>query len=167
MIDGFCALDEREKVLSDLASMGKRWNAERLCVEDISNRKFKNGDKVRIKDGVSSKTHGSIHPSFVKSMDKFIGKELTVENCRKSGLVACDGYYFSEGWLEPYEGLKKGDLAIFWQFDKTQAVVRFFDNEQGGLFQIPTYVDNTGHWWSNAIKFESKDQYEKLIKGEI
>src|SRR5690554_5075216 len=54
---------------------------------------------------------------------------------------------------------KKGDLAIFWQFDKTQAVVRLFNNKQGGVFQIPTYVDNNGHWWSNAIKFESKEQF--------
>ena len=63
--------------------------------------------------------------------------------------------------------MKKGDLAIFWQFDKTQAVVRLFDNEQGDVFQTPIYVDNTGHWWANAIKFESKEQYERLIKGEI
>ncbi len=62
---------------------------------------------------------------------------------------------------------KEGDLAIFWQFDKTQAVVRLFDNKQGGVFQIPIYVDNTDHWWNNAIKFESKEQFEKLIKGEI
>ena len=65
------------------------------------------------------------------------------------------------------EGLKKGDLAIFWQFDKTQAAVRLFDDEQGDVFQAPFYVDNIGHWWSNAIKFESKEQYERLIKGEI
>ena len=63
--------------------------------------------------------------------------------------------------------MKKGDLAIFWQFDKTQAVVRLIDNEQGDVFQTPIYVDNTGHWWANAIKFESKEQYERLIKGEI
>lgn len=65
-----------------------------------------------------------------------------------------------------YEEPKKGDLAIFWQFDKTQAVVRLFDNEQGDIFRTPFYVDNTGHWWANAIKFESKEQYERFIKGE-
>ena len=63
--------------------------------------------------------------------------------------------------------MKKGDLAIFWYFDKTQAVVRLFDNEQGDVFQTPIYVDNTGHWWANAIKFESKEQFEQLIRGEI
>ena len=63
--------------------------------------------------------------------------------------------------------MKKGDLAIFWQFDKTQAVVRLIDNEQGDVYQTPIYVDNTGHWWGNAVKFESKEQYERLIRGEI
>ena len=148
--------------------MNKRVSdADKPCVEDIPVRKFKKGDKVRIKEGVSSKTHCDISPGFVEEMDKLIERELIVENCSKSDFVKCDGYYFSEDWLEPYEELKKGDLAIFWHFDKTQAVVRLFDNEQGDVFQNPIYVDNTGHWWSNAIKFESKEQYERLINGEI
>ena len=162
--------DESEKnlLVAELAKKGKRWNAEKLCVEDIPQPKFKKGDKVRIKHGVSSKTHQHISPGFIVLMDDLIGEELTVDRYANGMVYTEESYYFHEEWLEPYvEELKKGDLAIFWQFDKTQAVVRLFENEQGGLFQIPTYVDNTGHWWANAIKFESKEQYERFIKGEI
>ena len=128
-------------------------------------RKFKVGDKVTLKSG-SKKSNGLV---YLTDFDRFIGKPLTIRGYTDTGCVHFSDcpYIFEEEWLEPYEGLKKGDLAIFWQFDKTQAVVRLFDNEQGGLFQIPTYVDNTGHWWANAIKLESKEQYERFIKGEI
>ncbi len=161
---------EKQLLLDALEKDGKQWNAEKLCIEDIPVRKFKKGDKVRIKHGVSSKTHYRSIIGFVEDMDDLIGKTMTVyryiddNNC-----VECEEteYAFLEDWLEPCEELKKGDLAIFWQFDKTQAVLRLFNSEQGGVFQIPTYVDNNGHWWSNAIKFESKEQFEKLIKGEI
>ena len=141
--------------------------------EDIPKRKFKSGDKVRIKEGISSRTHrthNNLDPAFVKEMDDLIGNAMTVDSYTDdNNYVECEGLYWSflEEWLEPYEGLEKGDLAIFWDFDKTQAVVRLFDNEQSGEFWAPFYVDNTRNWWVNAIKFESKEQLEKLIKGEI
>ncbi|HHX67117.1 MAG TPA: hypothetical protein GX708_03555, partial [Gallicola sp.] len=94
--------EEKQKLLDALAKKGKRWNAEKLCIEDIPVRKFKKGDKVRIKDGISSKTHYNTIPAFVGGMDKFIGKELTVENYSEGGFVIYDRYYFSEDWLEPY-----------------------------------------------------------------
>ena len=136
---------------------------EEPCVEDIPKPKFKKGDKVRIKDGVSSKTHGSISPIFVTSMDKLIGKELTVEDYGNL-FVKCDGYYFLEEWLEPYvEELKKGDLAIFWDDGgQHRASVRMY----GSLF-TRDYFDTGGVRWDNAIKFESKEQFEKLINGEL
>ena len=156
--------EEKQKLLDALAKEGKRWNAEKKCIEDISVRKFKKGDKVRIKDGISSKTHHSIIPAFVGGMDNLIGKELTVENCSESGFVTCDGYYFSEDWLEPYvEELKEGDLAIFWDnVSRRYASVRIF-----GRLTVRGYCDIMGVRWDNAIKFESKEQFEKLIKGEI
>ena len=162
--------EEKQKMLDALVEREKRWNAEKKCIEDIPKRKFKKGDKVKIKYGVSSKTHHSVAPNFVVEMDDLIGKTMTVDRYTNwDNYVVCEEteYSFLEGWLEPYEELKKGDLAIFWQFDKTRAVVRLFDHEQGDVFQTPTYVDNTANWWANAIKFESKEQFEKLIKGEI
>lgn len=163
--DALVADQKATKAIHDgLKSIGKLWNSEKKCVEDIPVHKFKNGNKVRIKDGVSSKTHWSISPSFVNSMDKFIGKELTVEHCSKSGIVKCDGYYFSEDWLEPYtDELKKGDLAIFWDnVGLYYASVRIFDH-----LTVRGYFDINGVGWNNAVKFESKEQFEKVLRGEI
>ena len=163
-----CATEEeKQELLNALAKAGKRWNAEKLCVEDIPARKFKIGDKVRIRHGVSSETHRYVGPNFTEPMDEFIGKELTVKEYSSSGFVVFFGdyleYNFHEDWLEPYEELKKGDLAIFWDNGgKHRASVRMY----GGLFMCD-YYDTGGVRWDNAIKFESKEQYERLIKGEI
>lgn len=64
------------------------------------------------------------------------------------------------------EKTKKGDLAIFWEEKKKFATIRIYDrpNGKGAYFQ---HKDNIGSNWKNAIKFESKEQYERLIKGEI
>jgi len=231
---------EKQELLDALAKEGKRWNEEKKCIEDIPKRKFRAGDKVKIKDGISSKTHSGVSPGFVNAMDKFIGKELTFKEYSSSGWVVfygdeyefaedwlepyvedipkrkfkkgdkvrikegvsskthnrvnhgfagdmdeligktmtvdrytdwdnyvkCEGteYSFLEEWLEPYvEELKKGDLAIFWNNGVQQhASVRMY----GGLF-MRDYCDTGGVRWDNAIKFESKEQYEKLIKGEL
>lgn len=75
-------------------------------VEDISKRKFKKGDKVRIKDGISSKTHHSVAPNFVVEMDYLIGKTMTVDKYTDwNSYVICNesGWCFHEDWLEPYE----------------------------------------------------------------
>jgi hypothetical protein len=88
---------EKQKLLDALAKEGKRWNAEKLRVEDI-----------------------------------------------------------------PAE-LKKGDLAIFWDnVSRRYASVRIFSH-----LTLHRYFDISGVGWDNAIKFESKEQFEKLIKGEI
>ena len=34
---------------------------------------------------------------------------------------------FAEDWLEPYEGLKEGDLAIFWDNESTTPQFAFLD----------------------------------------
>ena len=139
--------------------------AEKPCVEDIPKRKFKVGDKVRIKHGVSSKTHYNVDPDFVDEMDDLIGKTMTI-NVYTCGddYVECEEieYAFLEDWLEPYEELKKGDLAIFWDDDKNSSCVRFYDTFIGVY-----HYDIFGNGWDNAIKFESKEQFERLIKGEI
>ena len=157
--------EEKQKMLDAIAKEGKRWNEEKKCVEDIPVRKFKLGDKVRIKHGVSSKTHYKINPAFVEEMDKLIGKELIVENCSKGGFVKCDGYYFSENWLEPYEELKKGDLVIFW--DSYQAKARIGVYNQLYYSSPFPHEDHIGNRFRNAIKFESEKQFKRLINGGI
>ena len=138
-------------------------------MEEIPVRKFKKGDKVRIKDGVSSKTHHKIGLSFVEEMDDLIGKKMTVDRyVNGNNYVECEEIYwgFLEEWLEPYEELKRGDLAIFWDEDKELAVLGFYEklNESEESFR---HKENSEFNWKNAIKFESKEQYERLTKGEI
>jgi hypothetical protein len=57
---------------------------------------------------------------------------------------------------------KNGDLAIFWDNDKTYAAIRLY----GGRYR-EYHCDSFGSIWDNAIKFESKEQFEKLLRGEI
>ena len=137
-------------------------------MELVEEPKYKKGDKVRIKEGISSKTHRGEHPYFMGGMDELIGKELTVGVCA-NGIVCIEelGYNLHEDWLEPYaEELKEGDLAIFWDNNKKYAIIRFYKklNESEVSFRNK---DQSGFDWKNAIKFESKEQFEKLIKGEI
>lgn len=160
---------EKKELIDVLAGVGKLWNADKLCIEDIlPKRKFKIGDKVKIKEGISSKTHRGEFPWFMGGMDELIEKELTVDVCA-NGIVCVEesGYNLHEDWLEPYaEELKEGDLAIFWDKDKRNAIIRFYKklNESEVSFR---HKDQNGLDWVNAIKFESKEQYERFIKGEI
>ena len=159
---------EKQELLDALAKEGKRWNAEKKCVEDIPVRKFKSGDKVRIKEGISSKTYSNIGPSFVWEMDALIGEIMIVDRYTYGdSYVACEEieYVFLAEWLEPYEGLEHGDLAIFWDSDKGSA----FIGEYNCFLKDVKYPhrDNRDDVWVNAIKFESIEQYRKLLKGEI
>jgi hypothetical protein len=161
---------EKQKLLDALAKEGKRWNAEKKCIEDIPKRKFKKGDKVRIKEGISSKTHDNIASSFLKEMDELIGETMTVDRYTNwDNYVVCEEteYSFLEDWLEPYvEELKEGDLAIFWDHDKEFAIIRIYYRSNNGV-EYRRHQDIQGLYWANAIKFESKEQFKKLIKGEI
>lgn len=159
VVMGEISFSQMTKVLNERMS-------ERVSEAEKPIRKFKVGDEVTLKSG-SKESNGLI---YLTDFDRFIGKPLTIRGYTDTGYVYFPDsiHCFEEDWLEPYvEELKEGDIAIFWMFDKTQAVVRLFDKEQGDISQIPIYVDNTGHWWANAIKFESKEQYERLINGEI
>ena len=159
---------EKQELLDVLAKAGKRWNEEKKCIENIPKRKFKKGDKVRIKHGVSSKTHHSISPYFPPEMDCLIGKTMTVDRYTiRDNYVVCNGsgWCFHEDWLEPYEELKEGDLAIFWDNNKRHAIIRVYKQfRMGAPFPHQDCMESR---WKNAIKFESKEQFEKLIKGEI
>ena len=141
---------------------------DKIVIEFIpEKRKFKSGDKVRIKDGISSKTHKEVSPSFNSAMDKFIGKELTVQEYTNDGFVVLFEdhikFHFHEDWLEPWsDEPKKGDLAIFWDYSKAGAYIGLYDEKFN-----ERHYDSSDTYWVNAIKFESKEQFEKLLRGEI
>ena len=50
-ITGIANEEYSSKLFSALKNKGKQWNPIKLCIEDISQRKFKPGDKVKLKDG--------------------------------------------------------------------------------------------------------------------
>lgn len=60
---------------------------------------------------------------------------------------------------------KRGDLAIFWDDNKESAIIGKYDYFIGDV--LFSHRDYRGDEWKNAIKFESVEQYEKLLKGEI
>lgn len=61
--------------------------------------------------------------------------------------------------------LKEGDLAIFWNFNAWTAMIGEYDYSLKDAHY--PHKDRMGNIWANAIKFESKEQYERLIRGEI
>lgn len=97
------ATEEEKKILLDaLEKDGKKWNAEKLCIEDIPQRKFKPGDKVKLKDGMLDKRREP--PYFTAEMDVFIGKVLTVKSYTSKGYIFLNeagDWAFAEAWLEP------------------------------------------------------------------
>ena len=62
------------------------------------------------------------------------------------------------------EELKEGDLAIFWNFNAGTAMIGEYDYSLKDDHY--PHKDKMGNIWANAIKFESKEQFEKLIRGE-
>jgi hypothetical protein len=63
------------------------------------------------------------------------------------------------------EELKKGDIAIFWDDNKGSAFIGEYDCFLKDV-NYP-HQDHRENVWANAIKFESIEQYRKLLKGEI
>lgn len=162
---------EKQELLDALAKEGKRWNEEKKCIEDIPKRKFQKGDKVRIKDGVSSKTHRNISPTFLEEMDELIGTTMTVNGYTHENVYALckkTGWWFHKDWLEPYtDELKEGDLAIFWDNEKEIAIIKPYGRSDGGEEDYFQHSDQNEFRWRNAIKFESMEQFNRFIKGEI
>mgnify|MGYP000989356452 CR=1 FL=1 len=76
---------------------------------------FKHGDKVRIKEGVSSATHMAIPPGFVKKMDDLKGKTFEVYGADSRGHIIVQGipHLFAADWLEPACDAKKSSSV--WQ----------------------------------------------------
>lgn len=68
--------------------------------------------------------------------------------------LARDGKYFDKKTLEIKDLLKEGDIVIVW------------DNENKKNARINVYRLKMEYAWDNVIKFESIEQYKKILKGE-
>ena len=159
---------EKKELIDALTGAGKRWNAEKKCIEDIPKRKFKAGDKVKIKDGISSETHLHIAPGFTSGMDEFIGKELIVKEYSSSGWVAFYGddyeFQFEEDWLEPWiDEPKVGDWVIFWDHIEVARIGMLTDIRPD---ELEKYVVDHLIGWNHAVKWDgTKEHLEKIRKG--
>ena len=147
---------------------------DKIVIEFIpKKRKFKAGDKVRIKDGISSKTHKEVNPCFNSAMDEFIGKKLTVKGYSNDGYVLFNddylGYHFAEDWLKPCsDEPKKGDWAIFWDNKYLMPLMPLISLYYGKTGSGNSHIDNFGTPWDNAVKWDgTKEQFEKILRGEI
>ena len=159
---------EKKLLINELIKIGKQWNDDKKYIEDILKRKFKAGDKVRIKDGISSKTHREVAPSFVSTMDEFIGKELTVEEYNNIGWIVFYeddyGYQFDEDWLEPWSDEPKvGDWVIFWDHIEVARIGMLTDIRPD---ELEKYVVDHLIGWNHAVKWDGTIEHlEKIRKG--
>ena len=150
----------KEKQLLDdkLKEQGKRWNAEKKVIEDIPTWKI--GDWfIPHKPKVNN-----IEPIWVGGMDCYDGKPLKVFSVFQ-GTITANGYCFQFDWCEKTEEPKKepkiGDMCIFWDDNKRNALIRLFN------MKTPyEYIDSTGTDWGNCIPFESVEQYKNFIENE-
>lgn len=129
--------------------------------DDFPKKKFKPGDKVKLKDVMIDKR--GVRLCSVTDMDMFIGKVLTVESYNFKGhiyLNETEHWEFAEDWLEPYSDTPViGELAIFWESYKEYSRIRLYIHRT-----IEGYHDHMGMTWANAIKFISKEQFIEHIK---
>lgn len=74
--------------------------------------KFKVGDKIRIKDEVSSETHSIQSPYFVKKMDELKDKVLTISSFTDLGYIKVEesGFRFHPEWVTLVESEPEDDL---------------------------------------------------------
>lgn len=156
--------EEKQEFFDELEADGKRWNAERMIIENIPQPKFKIGKSVTLKSGCASKDG----LTYLDDFNKLIGGKLTIKGYMCDVLVHFNEtkFTFHEDWLEPYvEELKKGDLAIFWDNNCLNPTIRLY---HGKSHRENKHYDNIGTDWDNAVKWDgTKEQFEKILRGEI
>lgn len=139
-------------------------------MELVEERKFKAGDKVKVKDGISSETHNGVNPYFTNTMNEFIGKELTVKEYTHDGFVVFYGddyrYQFAEDWLEPWSDEPKvGDWVIFWDNIKVARTGMLTDIRPD---ELDKYVVDHLIGWHHAVKWDGTvDHIEKIRSGKV
>ncbi len=137
--------EEKNTLFVLLKKNGKRWNAEKLCIEDIPQRKFKPGDKVRIKNGILSQIDTNAHPDFNYIFCKYEGRILTVSKYRYvSDLEVKEcGFIFNEDWLELYKEEKQHKFKF----------------KKGDKVKIKEGILNHTHYWEFPGFTKEKDAY--------
>lgn len=165
-IDGPATPGQIQFLTDKLKEQGKRWNADKKCIEDIPT--FKKGDWFiphKPKDWLDWK-----NPYWDETdMDEFDGKTLQV-GCFIQGkggqYLRAEDCSFHPSWCEKVEAPKPepkvGEMCIFWNSEKPYAhcaILGEINTKRGR-----PYTDKCGDDYRNCIPFESIEQYKNLIK---
>lgn len=111
--------------------------------------KFKAGDKIRIKDEVSSETHLGMPPHFTDSMDGLKDKVLTVSGINLKGRIETEetGWVLHPDWVTFAERVPEDD------FGSTLAeIIRQFSEE----------LEEVSEYYSTSILEDA----EEILEGE-
>ena len=151
-----------------LKENGKYFDQATMSIKDIENEPaFKVGDWVLItkpKDVI----HDPIWPYWSSSMDKYDGQTLEIEEINSDGYLVIDGWKFNSDWCKKVEAPKPnkpkvGDLCIFWDNDKSEAIVGIMTDMRP--FNMNPYLVSNLVLFYNCIPFESVEQYLEFING--
>ena len=152
--------DEIKELAAVLARANRIWNPTKCCIELIS-YKFKVGDKVTLKPGISNSDL-----VYVVKFDKYIGKSLTIQKYTEYGNVSFKEipYVFRQDWLEYYRNQPViGDIVIAWPLKYEEKAIigmlRGIDDD------YMTYHVGKG-FYTHAVKWDgTREQYEKILNG--
>lgn len=83
----------------------------------------------------------------------------------ESGVIIIEGIELKQPVEEHPQDLKEGDLVICWDHDEGCAIIaQFMQFHRGDKFgQYETVTT----FYNHAVKFESIEQYKRIINGEI
>ncbi len=147
-----------------LKENGQYFDQESMSIKDIVNEPaFKVGDWFIPKKPEDFYSR-AVYWDF--EMDKFSGKKLKIEAITTSGMLLSNDWKFHPDWCAKVEVSKPnkpkvGDLCIFWDEDKSNAVIgklTEIDNKSDFPYEVANSIG-----YKNCIKFESMEQYNKFI----
>lgn len=156
-------LEEIAILDSKLAEQGKFFNKETMRIEEIKKEpKWKVGDWFIPHKPICDNNR---YYSWRREMDIFDGKPLQIDELNENGIkINGNSCRFIYDWCEKTEEPKKepiiDKLAIFWNFEKSQAVISLFKCKNS----LNQYVTKSDNWYDNATLFESVEQYKNFIK---
>lgn len=156
--------EEKQLLDNKLKEQGKRWNAEKKCIEDIPT--WKVGDWF-----IPHKQKEDKHPFWIDKMDKYDGIPMRVNHLFKvSGIdILGSTFNFHPDWCEKTEEPKKepkiGEHHIFFNSNNELAIIATLDFIDDTRNVKSRYKASDNRYYDNCIPFESIEQYKNFIEN--
>lgn len=152
----YATSEEKEILFKALEKVGKRWNTEKLCIEDISQNKFKPGDKIKV-TGFVFESEDCIHNGIVSFAH--IGEIYTVSGYDKYIFITVKEakFYIPQQNAKIIKELKINDLVIAWDDSNNKIIgkLEMIDN----LYNY--FVGRK--WYKYSIKWDgTKEQFDNI-----